>query len=95
MPASAHNRETYFAPAERADPDEVIQARTLFLSDPLRVAMLDSIPDPAVVLNKERQIVTGNHALRNILHLTDDQSILGLRPGEAVTCIHANDQPGG
>ncbi len=88
-------QETDFASAERASMDKVFQDRKHFLSDALRAVMLDTIPDPAVVLNKERQIVAGNRALVNILDLADDHPILSLRPGEAVACVHAWERPGG
>ncbi|NPV45989.1 MAG: GHKL domain-containing protein [Armatimonadetes bacterium] len=87
--------ETYFAPAERAPRDELEAARRALLADPLAMALLDSIPDLAMVLNHQRQIVVVNHRVLEALGVDSATEVLGLRPGELVDCIHAEEGPGG
>ncbi len=47
------------------------------------------------VLNEHRQILAVNSSLLTMIGIEDARSILGLRPGEAVGCVHAHDMPGG
>ena len=87
--------ETYFAPAPRATPVEVQSSREAFRSDPMAVAVLDALPDAAMVLNRERQIVALNSALLKSLGMDSLGELLGARPGEAVGCVCADQAPGG
>ncbi|HEY3417645.1 MAG TPA: sensor histidine kinase [Armatimonadota bacterium] len=86
---------TYFAPAERADATALHITRESFLANTLAVSLLDSIPTLAVVLNRERQIIAVNHRLLETLGIADPEGMIGLRPGEVVSCVHAADGPGG
>lgn len=56
--------------------------------------LLDSFPEPVMVLNKFRQIVAGNLALANWLKRSLG-SLLSLRPGEALSCVNWGDCPEG
>jgi signal transduction histidine kinase len=49
----------------------------------------------AMILNQERQLVYSNRALLQYLGLKDEQSIVGLRPGEILQCVHAFECEGG
>jgi signal transduction histidine kinase len=53
------------------------------------------VPDLIVILNAERQIIFANRALLKFLQLNDDTSILGLRPGEMLDCVNAENDSGG
>ena len=87
---------TYSAPAERASEEEIEAARKVFLLDPLAMALLDALPDMALVLNVQRQIVAVNQAVREVLGPDAEGQLLGLRPGEVVGCMAAmDDAPGG
>lgn len=81
---------TYFAPPERT-PDEVLhrQAAAFTSGAPLLGAMLDGMPQIVLVLNGNRQIVFANRALLAYLKCSPGD-VLGLRPGEALDCVHAN-----
>lgn len=57
-------------------------------------ALLDSFPEPAMILNRERQIVLANDKLAAVLN-RPVESLLGLRPGEALDCIHSKERPAG
>jgi hypothetical protein len=49
------------------------------------------ISDAFVILNIHRQIVYCNPAVVRILRLSAPEQIYGLRPGEALNCIHAKE----
>lgn len=53
------------------------------------------MPCPAVVLNKERQIVYANQRMLAAVKASQQEDLLGKRPGEVVGCIHAGEKPGG
>ena len=80
---------TAFAPAERATAAEIRRQQSYF-QDRLLRRMLDAVPDIVLVLNTQRQIVFTNRPLLNFLGLESDASICGLRPGEALGCVHAS-----
>ena len=86
---------TFFAPAERSGPKALRSARAAFQSNPIAVTLLEAIPDPAVVLNSDRQIIAVNHHFLDISHLDDPDFLLGMRPGEAMRCFYADEGPGG
>jgi hypothetical protein len=82
---------TFFAPAER-EPIEVVQRQAgSFDQAPLARTLLNATLNYSFLLNSKRQIVM---ASENVLELmpgkTMDQ-IIGLRPGEALGCIHATE----
>lgn len=102
---------TAFAPAERASVDEVQRQHRKLQALPFVCDFLDAMPNMAVVLNSDRQIVLMNEAFRNFIGAgTPDgaaveqrrevfealvTSALGKRPGEAVGCIHSQEADGG
>lgn len=86
---------TEFAPAERAQPETTAAQAERFLTNyPNLQTILDAVPDIVIALNRQRQIVFAN---RSALALTGRQmtQLLGLRPGEALNCIHAYESEGG
>ena len=46
-------------------------------------------------MNEHRQIVALNDTFLKMLGISDAEEKLGLRPGEAVDCIHAHEMDGG
>jgi len=82
---------TFFAPAERK-PVDVVQLQAANLDQaPLTGTFLNAALNYLLVLNAQRQIVM---ASENILELSPDKTmdqIIGLRPGEALGCIHAHE----
>jgi nitrogen-specific signal transduction histidine kinase len=101
---------TAFAPAERATPDEVLRQHRMLAALPLIPEFLDAMPNMAVVLNADRQIVFTNKPFRSFLSGDDGdklgaqrqdvvdaliEAVIGKRPGEAVGCIHACETEGG
>ena len=80
---------TFFAPAERK-PIAVIHRQVgSFSGSPVAQTLLNAALNYLFVLNAQRQIVM---ASENVLELAPDKTmdqIVGLRPGEALGCIHA------
>ncbi len=80
---------TFFAPAER-EPIEVVHRQASgFGHSPLARTFLNVTLNYLFILNARRQIVM---ASENVLELVPDKTmhqIIGLRPGEALGCIHA------
>lgn len=87
--------DTYFASPQRAT-KEALAAEIAFVSKhPLTSGLLHSIGGLLAIVNKNRQIVAINDSLLTMLGLDDSRQALGLRPGEALQCIHAYDEPAG
>lgn len=102
---------TAFAPAERADAVTLAADARFFAEQPLLRQILAAVPEMFIVLNEQRQIVFANSALYRLLssageaggepaveagdEIGEEDSLIGLRPGEALDCQHAFDTPGG
>jgi len=86
--------ETYFAPAARVSGEQLHQ-EILWAKNPVIDSLLDSVSGLLAVLNPQRQILAVNAALLESLGVQDAADVLGLRPGEAIQCIHARELPGG
>ena len=82
---------TYFAPAERASEDQINLEADMLMALPLLGQVLDSFPNIVLVLNEQRQIVFVNQAAVDTFDFTDRREKYGLRPGEALNCIHADE----
>ncbi|MGC8780610.1 MAG: ATP-binding protein [Anaerolineae bacterium] len=95
IPTEPKRLPTQFAPAERAQPQEVAAQADHFLATctDLRT-ILDAIPDIVVMLNRYRQIIFANRST-SALFGRDVAQVLGLRPGEALNCVHAYESEGG
>ncbi|NDV27419.1 ATP-binding protein [Desulfovibrio sp. JC010] len=79
---------TDFAPAERA-PVINLQEMADSLSTGPHTAILHALPIPIIIINSYRQIVFCNSVFQSITKTENPQQTVGLRPGEALGCIHA------
>lgn len=86
---------TYFAPAERAPRSAVEEAAASVSASPVMGAALQSFGGILMILNRQRQIVAVNDDLLRFLGCDGPEHLLGLRPGEALHCVHAADNPEG
>ncbi|HVO19690.1 MAG TPA: sensor histidine kinase [Anaeromyxobacter sp.] len=77
-----------FLPADRTDPvglaDEVARAA----ASPLIAALLEAAGTAAVVLDPNRQGIACNPSYLAAAGLRDPGEALGMRPGEALGCVH-------
>jgi len=80
----------YFAPPERAQAGEITAQHQTLLDSPLVQQVLDCFPEPAMILNRQRQVVQVNNKLTELLKV-DAQQLLGARPGEILNCIHSHE----
>jgi len=87
--------ETHFAPAERANNSELRRDIALASTNPVVNGLLKTAGGLLAVLNAQRQIVAVNDAFLKMLGAVDAGKVLGLRPGEAIKCVHAHELVGG
>ena len=86
---------TFYAPAARATDAEVQEHARSMLGNPVIDTLLKSIGGFLAILNEQRQILVANETFLKSLGVSDVSEVLGLRPGEALQCIHATEHEGG
>lgn len=80
---------TFFASAKR-EPVEVVQRQAARVSQtPLAGTFLNASLNYMLVLNARRQIVMASDNLLELMPGKSMDQIVGLRPGEALGCVHA------
>lgn len=87
--------DTLFAPAARATAEELAQDIARAASSPIIDALLDTSGALLAVLNEARQVLAVNAGLLKYLGVDDGHPALGLRPGEVLGCVHAQEPPSG
>ena len=80
---------TEFAPAERSPAEEIARQRRYFAGQPFFEEILQFVPDPVLIVNRNRQIVYANRAFLAMAGSTEITGLVSLRPGEAMGCRHA------
>jgi signal transduction histidine kinase len=69
--------------------------RRKVLLDSAIPAMIEAIPDYVLVLDTQYQVLAVNSRLLDAFGIDDPQMLIGLKPGEALHCIHAEQNPEG
>ncbi|MBU5638679.1 sensor histidine kinase [Geomonas sp. Red69] len=87
--------DTYFAPAEHATEEQLKEEIAKVATNPIIHELLNSIGGLIAVLDEHRQVVGLNVSFLKTLGVDDPGSVLGLRLGEALGCIHCADEPHG
>ncbi len=87
--------ETKFAPAERADTEQLQNQHNILTEIPWLTYAFDAMPQIVMILNEYRQTVYANKATLEAFKIDDINDISGKRPGEALSCIHSQKSPGG
>jgi len=87
--------QTYFAPSERASPEQLRRDVELVCRTPVIDALLKTAGGLLAVLNEHRQTLALNDAFLQLLGIRNPGDVLGLRPGEIVECTHAHEMVGG
>lgn len=96
LTASAKSEEfTHFAPVERAPFVAVKRQYQLVIDTALLHDLYAAVSEFVLVLNAQRQIVFANRNLLDHLRIPEVDAILGMRPGEALQCMHAFESHGG
>ena len=87
--------QTHFATADRTTASELSNEIELVRNSSVIAKMLHSVGGLLAVLDENRQIVALNDTFLQVLGVKDTGSVFGLRPGEAVHCIHARKELAG
>lgn len=80
---------------DRLGPAELLRQAEYFSDAFITPHLLDAIPSVLLILNHQRQIVYANSTLFELVGGADAAMLRGLRPGEALRCVHAGDSPAG
>lgn len=86
---------TYFATAERMDPNRLQRQLQQIGGHPLLSTLLTTIGGLLAILNEHRQILAINDTLLGYLGIGSADQLLGMRLGEALHCPHASEMAGG
>lgn len=87
--------KSHYAPPERSNPQE-LQADISHISSSLLMShLLSSVNGILAVLNHHRQIISVNTQFLDWCGIKNAQSLLGLRPGEALSCKYSRLEKGG
>lgn len=70
----------------RATQEEIDRQRTLLTADRHLCELLDAMPDNVMLLNERRQILYANRALEQFCAAHHTFGLIGMRPGEAISC---------
>ena len=81
-------------PAKKATTVKMPAAHNKMILDTFIPAIIEAMPDYVLVLNQERRVLAVNSRLLKAFDIADPRVLIGLRPGEALHCIHAGDSPG-
>lgn len=81
--------KTYFDKAERSSQSELEQSISELACHPIISQMLESFPEPVIILDNNRQIIAYNKKAEEVLFNSNNNPIIGQRIGEALGCINA------
>lgn len=87
--------ETYYAPAKRAEVNELLRQKSVFDRLPQLSFFLDTVPTIYLILNEDRQIIFANKTALKAFNYNNIDELLGKRVGEAIFCEHSNELAGG
>lgn len=87
--------KTHFAPALRSTSDQILKENEFVASQKLFGEILGAISGISAVIDNNRQIIYANSDFLDFLGLKTLDPILGLRLGEAVSCIHSGEESSG
>ncbi len=85
-------RTTWFLDPERATTPRLASQIALAAASPVIDAILTTGAGAIAVLNDRRQVIALNAGYLQMLGVDAPGDVLGLRPGEAVRCVHAQDE---
>lgn len=88
-------KETKFAPAERLDEAAIYRQSRLILDQELLSELYEAVMNAVVIVNEYRQIVYCNQHFALLTGSDNPVEIYGMRIGEAVGCVHSDEEEGG
>ncbi|MCG8638796.1 MAG: PAS domain-containing sensor histidine kinase [Desulfobacterales bacterium] len=87
--------ETFFATPETQDRQELAIEIALVNDNPVMSGLLNSVSGMLAVVNEYRQVIAINDSFLKMLGIKNPQKAMGLRLGEVLECVHADDKPTG
>lgn len=87
--------DTFFATPHRVSGEHLAAEINIVTASPLVSGLLGAVGGVLAVLDRYRQIVAVNDTFLQFLQIENFEDVLGLRPGEALQCVHAFDAPSG
>jgi hypothetical protein len=87
--------ETHFAPSVRSSKEQIFRDFDLIGSQKFFTEMFGALTGIGAVLDENRQIVYANNDFLSLLGIDTLEPILGKRPGEVISCVHASEEPKG
>jgi len=87
--------KTYFASPKKANAHGLAHMVNSVNENQILNSLLQIVDGCLAILNEHRQIISVNKNLLNMLGIDNSEIAIGLRPGEAIQCIHADKMPGG
>ena len=87
--------ETFFATPERSDKAELQKQIRAATHNPIIDGVMCMAGGLIAVLNQHRQILAVNYRLMEKLGVCNPDEIVGLRPGEALGCVYADETASG
>ena len=89
------DHRTWFAPPERAMAGRLADDIAAVSHSPLVDGLMYVANGLFAVLNEHRQILALNESFLKLMGIDDPATVLGLRPGEYVRCVHAAEMSDG
>ena len=86
---------THFAPAARKNPADLHKDVNRATTNDFINGLMTISNGLFAVLNDKRQVIAVNDTFIKMLGIEDTGQIMGLRPGECVSCVHSCEMPGG
>jgi len=77
------------APSGRVTAAELATEIAAVSNSPLMTGLLNSVGGLLAILDEHRQILALNQKFLELLGIEEPAAVLGLRPGEALQCVHA------
>ena len=81
-----------FTPASRSSTEEIIYDHDLIALQKLFSEIFGALTGINAVIDKNHQIIYANKDFLDFLGLKTLDPILGMRPGEAISCIHSKEE---
>ncbi len=89
------DQQSFFAPPDRSTAEEIATNKKTLSQARVPLDIFDSVPTPMMVLNENRQVLLVNQALLEQFRARGLDPAPGMRPGEALGCIHSCEMPAG
>lgn len=92
---SQYPKRTFFAEAGRLSHEDLAQQLRCTLEDPCVKVVLETVTGFLMIVNEQRQILAANKELVHALNREHPDGLVGIRPGEALNCVHFTEGPDG